>query len=231
MAVSRAKRFQAVLERGDRALGWTIARVPFEPGTVWKEMVRLRVRGEVNGFAFRTSLFPYAARGAADGGGAGGFYLLVNRAMQAGARVELGDTAEFRLEPDLEPREAELPDELAVLLESAESDAPGLRAWYDGLSEYTRREIGRWVLGVKSAEARMRRAQQMAERLLATMEAEVELPPVIEAAFRLRPKARAGWGRMTAAQRRGELFAVFYYQTPEARQRRVEKLVEMAEGR
>jgi hypothetical protein len=41
----------------------------------------------------------------------------------------------------------------------------------------------------------------------------------------------AGWKQMTAAQRRGELFAVFYYRTPEARQRRVAKLVEAAERR
>jgi hypothetical protein len=43
------------------------------------------------------------------------------------------------------------------------------------------------------------------------------------------PKARAGWARMTPTQRRRELLGVFYYQTPEARQRRVDKLVEVAE--
>jgi len=216
--VSRAKRFRAVLEKGDRALGWTIVRVPFDPAGAWKEMLRLRVKGEINGFGFRSSLFP-------DPSQPGGCYLLVNRTMQAEAGVGLGDTAAFRLEPDLEPRAAELPDELAVLLDEGE----GLREWYSGLSEYTRREIGKWVVGVKSDAARMRRAEQMAERLLATMEAEVELAPVIEAAFRQRPKARAGWRRMTPVQRRGELFAVFYYKTVEARQRRVEKLVELAE--
>jgi hypothetical protein len=57
----------------------------------------------------------------------------------------------------------------------------------------------------------------------------VELPPVIEAAFRLRSKARAGWTRMTVTQRRAELLGVFYYQTPEARQKRVDKLVGVAE--
>jgi hypothetical protein len=34
---------------------------------------------------------------------------------------------------------------------------------------------------------------------------------------------------MTPAQRRGELLAVFYYQTLDARQRRIEKLCETAE--
>ncbi len=212
----QCKSFHASLEKGDRALGWTIARVPFDPATMWKKMVRLRVRGEVNGFAFRTSLFPEPR---------GGFYLLVNKAMQTGGRVRVGQEAEFTLESDLEERAAELPDELAVLLD----DEDGLRAWYDELTEYTRREIGKWIRAVKSDEARMRRSEQMAERLLATMEAEMELPPVIAAAFRTRPKAKAGWEKMTALQRRGELMGVFYYRTPEARLRRVGKLCDMAE--
>ncbi len=218
----RAKRFQAVLEKGNRALGWTIARVPFTLAELQaasgKPMARLRVRGTVNGFAFRTSLFPDAR---------GDFHLLVNRRMQAGAGVGLGDAAEFRLQPDLDPREAELPDELAALLD----DEPGLREWFDSLTEYMRREIGKWVMEPKSDATRMRRTEQMAERLLATMEGERELPPVIEAAFRAHPRARTGWARMTPTQRRGELLAVFYYQTPEARQKRVEKLVEAAERR
>jgi uncharacterized protein YdeI (YjbR/CyaY-like superfamily) len=106
-----------------------------------------------------------------------------------------------------------------------------LREWYGGLTEYMRREIGKWVMDVKSDEARMRRAEQMAERLLATMEGERELPPVIEAAFRVRPKARAGWAKMTKMQRRGEIMAVFYYRTVKGRQKRVEKLCDAAEKR
>lgn len=210
------RRFQAVLEK-ERGLGWTIARVPFNPAKAWPKMIRLRVCGEVNGSAFRTSLF-------ADGDG---HFLLVNRETQKRARVALGDSVEIGLQPDLEPRPAELPDVLEALLE----DEGGLREWYDRLSESMRREIGKWVLGVKSEEARMRRAQQMAERLLATMEAEVDLPPAVARALRSRPKAKAGWERMTPVQRRSELMGVFYYQTPEARERRMQKLVEAAERR
>lgn len=214
----QAQRFRAVLEKGDKALGWTVARVPFEPAAVWPRMVRLRVRGEANGFAFRTSLFPDAR---------GGFCLLVNKTVQQGAGIALGSTAEFALWPDLEERVADLPDELAVLLEEED----GLRTWYDGLAEYTRREIGKWVLGVKGEEARARRAMQMAERLLATMEAERELPPLIATALRRRPTAMTGWERMTAGQRRAHLMAVFYYQTPDSREKRVGKLIEDAEKR
>ena len=116
------RRFRAVLVRGDRALGWTIARVPFDPHAAWPRMVRLRVCGEVEGpagaVAFRTSLFPEAS-------GEGGFYLLVNKAMQRGSGIALGDEGAFWLEEDLAERTAELPEELDVLLDEAE----GLRAW------------------------------------------------------------------------------------------------------
>ncbi len=211
---NRARTFRAPLEQGSLALGWIIARVPFEPTEVWPKMIRQRVRGEINGFGFRTSLFPDPR---------GGFYLLVNRMMQKAAGAPLGDTADFRLEPDLDERAAELPDELAVLLD----DEPGLRPLYDSLTEYTRREIGKWITSVKTDVSRMKRAEQMAERLLATMDAEVELPPLIAAAFRRNPKARAAWDRLTQLQRRQQLMAVFYYQTPDARERRVEKIIAM----
>jgi hypothetical protein len=212
----KARTFRTTLEKGSRALGWTIARVPFDPTSTWKNMVRLRVAGEINGHPFRTSLFPDSN---------GGFYLLVNREMQRAANAALGETAEFRLGPDLEPRPAELPDELAALLD----EEPGLRDWFNGMTEYTRREIGKWISSVKSDEARLRRAEQMAERLLATMEAERELPPAIASALRGRSRARTGWQRMTETQRRNELLAVFYYQTPDARQRRIDKLCDTAE--
>jgi uncharacterized protein YdeI (YjbR/CyaY-like superfamily) len=207
-----ARTFRATLEQGSLALGWVIARVPFDPADAWPKMVRLRVRGEINGFPFRTSLFPDPR---------GGFYLLVNRAMQKAAATHLGDTAGLHLEPDLEARPADLPDELAVLLD----DEPGLRPWYDSLNEYTRREIGKWITSVKTDASRMKRAKQMAERLLATMEAEAELPPLIAAAFRRNPKARTAWDKLTPLQRRQQLMAVFYYQTQEARQRRIDKII------
>jgi len=239
------QRFRAVLEClgpvTGPGLGWTIARLPFAPADVWKQMVRLRVRGEIcapgsgSGFAFRTSLFPHAGgvKAFAESGRTlkgpktGGHFLLVNKAMQKGAGVGVGEVAEFSLGPDLEARPAELPDELAGLLEGQ----PGLRAWYDSLSEYTRREIGKYIGELTSDAARMKRAEQMAERLLGTMEAERELPPLIVAAFRQRPRAKAGWAKMTPTQRRMELFGVHAYKTVESRQRRIEKLCDAAEKR
>jgi uncharacterized protein YdeI (YjbR/CyaY-like superfamily) len=214
MAGSAAKRFRAMLEPLEGGLGWVVARLPFDVEEVWKKMVRLRVRVEVGGEVFRTSLFADAQRG--------GHFVLVNKKMQRAAGAGVGAMVDFTVVPDLEERTPEVPHELAKLLKPEKK----LAKWYEGLSESTRWEIGKWIEGVKSGEARRRRAEQMAERLMLTMEGEKELPPVLEVAFLRSPAARKGWEAMTKTHRRSQLMAVFYYRSPEAREKRVRKLVE-----
>src|SRR5579864_3224992 len=100
---SVAKSFRATLERIQSRLGWTIIRIPFDVGKTWGTRGQLRVKGQINGFAFRTSLFP--ARGQ-------GHILLVNKRMQKGGDARQGISAQFHLEPDLEERVAIVPPEL-----------------------------------------------------------------------------------------------------------------------
>jgi uncharacterized protein YdeI (YjbR/CyaY-like superfamily) len=214
MAESSVKKFRAVLEPLSGGLGWVVARLPFDVEAAWKKRVRLRVKVEVGGQVFRTSLFADAHRG--------GHFVLVNKKMQKAAEAKVGAMVDFTIAPDLEERTPEIPPELAKLLKTQKR----LTKWYEGLSESTRWEIAKWIHGVKGAEARERRAEQIVERLMLTMEGEKELPPVMEVAFRRTPAARKGWEKMTAVQRRGNLMAVFYYQSPEAREKRVRKVVE-----
>jgi uncharacterized protein YdeI (YjbR/CyaY-like superfamily) len=214
MEKGAAKRFRAVVEPLQGGLGWVVARVPFDVDAAWKKMTRLRVKVEVGGEVFRTSLFPDATRG--------GHFVLVNKKMQKAAGSKVGAMVDFTIAPDLEERIPEVPHELAKILKTQKR----LAKWYEGLSESTRWDIAKWIDGVKGAEARERRAEQIAERLMLTMEGEKELPPVLEVAFRRMPVARKGWDAMTKVQRRGNLMAIFYYQSPEARQKRVDKVVE-----
>jgi uncharacterized protein YdeI (YjbR/CyaY-like superfamily) len=214
MAKNREKQFRAVIEPLSGGLGWVVARLPFDVEAAWTKMVRLRVNVEVGGEVFRTSLFPDAHRG--------GYFVLVNKKMQKAAGAKVGAMVDFTIAPDLEERTPTVPPELAKLLKTEKK----LAEWFEGLSEPIRWEIAKWIDGVKSAEARQRRAEQIAERLMLTMEGEKELPPVLEVAFRRVPGARKGWEAMTKAQRRSNLMAVFYYQSPEAREKRVRKVVE-----
>lgn len=209
------KKFKGVLERDGTSLGWTIVRVPFDPTEVWPQRNRLRVRGTINGFGFRTSLF--RAR-------AGHFILLVNKKMQKGAGVVLGSVTEVTLPPDSEERTVSLPPELEKVLRQDRA----LRRWHDALSDSYRKAIADRVTEPKSAASRAKRAEQIAEWLMLAMDGERVPPPILEAAFQRAPKARGAWQAMTPTQRRGHLMGIFYYQSPEARQKRTEKAIEEA---
>jgi len=218
------KTFDATLQpTGDR-LKWVVIRVPFDAAKLWGRRGQIKVKGEIRpagskvaGFAFRTSLFP---------DGKGNHFMMVNKQMQKGAGVRPGMTAHFRMEPDPEKRVVEAPVELLRVLRQSKA----LARFYDSLSYSTRREIAKWITAAKQKQTRLRRSERMAERLMETLEAERELPPLIKVALTLNPKARAGWQRMPAGQRRGQLLGIFYYRNPESRVRRVAKAIVMMEG-
>ena len=216
MSPSVRKSFTALLEPDGTSLNWVIARVPFDIARAWPERRRLRVRGEINGFPFRTSLFPVR--------GGNGHMVLVNKKMQKGAGARRGDKVRISLEPDFEERKALMPKELAKALKGGRL----LRKWFDGLSEYTRRTFCALVGEAKSPASREKMAGRIAERLLLTMEGEMETPPILKAAFARQPLAESGWKALTPAQRRGHLLGIFYYESVEARERRAGKAVEDA---
>jgi uncharacterized protein YdeI (YjbR/CyaY-like superfamily) len=212
---SVAKSFKAILDGIPSRPGWIYIRIPFDVFKVWGTRNKVRVKGELNGFAFRASVFPSSK---------GYHYMLVNKRMQTGANATLGDTAEFRLVPDTAKRVAIIPAELRRILNEDRS----FRRWFDQLTFSMRKWICDWVTNVKNPASRVRRAEQVAEQLLATMEAELELPPILKLAFARDPRAYQGWQSMTLLQRRGHLLSIFYYRTPEARDRRIAKMLEDA---
>jgi len=213
-----AKSFKATLERMPSNLGWVIVRIPLDVPKVWGTRGSLRVKGEINGFAFRTSLFPT---------GKGYHCMLVKKSMQAGANAAAGDTAQFRLQPDTEKRAVIVPAELQRILNEDRS----LRRWFDQLSFSMRKWFCDWITSRKNPASRIRHAEQAAEILLATMEAELDLPPILKLAFARDPRAYQGWQSMTPIQRRNHLLGIFYCRAPESRDRRIAKMLEEALAR
>lgn len=212
---AKIQSFQAVLERLRSRLQWVVVYMSFDAAEVWGLRGQIKVKGEINGFPFRSSLFPTRE---------GRHFLLVNKKMQKGARTGEGKLANIRIELDVEKRIARLPSDLSAIL----TQDPSLRGWYDKLNHSTRVEIAKWIAEPKSVEARVQRAEQMAERLFSVMDAERELPPVLQLAFARNPGTRQGWDAMPPSRRRGHLFGIFYYRTPEAQLRRIANMLDDA---
>jgi Domain of unknown function (DUF1905)/Bacteriocin-protection, YdeI or OmpD-Associated len=217
-----AKSFKAALEPIPSRLGWIIIRIPFEVAKVWGTRGNVRVKGEINGFTFRTSVFPTTK---------GYHCMLIKKSMQTGGNARMGDTAYFRLMPDLAKPVTNVPPEFQRILNEDRS----FRRWFDKLTPSMRKWICYWIVQVKGPEARVRRAEQVAEQLMATMEAELDLPPILKLAFARDPRAYRGWRSMTPLQRRGWLLGIFNCRTPDSRERRIAKMLEdalaRAEGR
>jgi uncharacterized protein YdeI (YjbR/CyaY-like superfamily) len=216
MSDSMRKTFRLVLEAAGTRPRWVIARIPVDLKKAWPMWKSRRVLGEINGFKFKTALIP-GAKGQ-------GHVLIVNKKMQAGARVRAGEQALIKMEPDPGEPVVEVPAELMKVLKGDRA----LKRWFDALSPSMRKGIGGFVDQAKSAEIRTKRAETVAESLLLAMEGEVEPPPILRAAFQRQPLARKGWDAMTPLKRRNHLLGIFYVQTVDGRERRAAKAAEDA---
>jgi uncharacterized protein YdeI (YjbR/CyaY-like superfamily) len=218
MAKARVRRFKATLTPLGNGLGWLVARVPFDIAEVWPVRKGVRMVGTVEEVAFRASLMPY--------GNGGGHFLLVNKKMQRAGRLKAGETVTVTMEPDVEERAAAMPAELARLLKGERR----VRTWFDGLTVGMRAYIANQITEPKSEAARARRAEQTAEWMMEVMEGELETPPMLRMAFQRHPQAKAGWEAMTKTQRRNHLMGILRPRSVEARERRLERMVEEALG-
>ncbi len=214
--------FQAVLEKIETGWPVVVVWIPFDPTEVWPVRSKLRVKGSIRAandageaLAICTSLLRSQERG---------YFLLVTARMRKATHLTPGSLAEIVLEPDLEGRAATPPPELAKLLKADRS----VKKWYETLNYSTRKYIADMVTEPKSAEVRVRRAEQWMERIMLIMEGEQSPPPILQVAFRRQPLARVGWEALTPNQRRMTLFGIFMCQSPEAQGKRVERAVDDA---
>lgn len=214
MAALKPKEFRATLESTGTSLHWVIARIPVDLKSAWPGWGGRRVSGEINGFAFRTSLFP--------GPNGKGLTLLVNKQMQAAAKAGPGSVVRIRLTPEMGSPVLDIPAELTAELKGSRQ----LRRWFERLSPSMQKGLSNFVSQAKGAETRQKRAAAMAESLMLAMEGEQTTPPILKVAFQRQPQAELGWNAMTRTQRRNHLLGIFYAQTVDGRNKRAARAVD-----
>ena len=144
--MAKTKRFRAVLEKDTDSSATAIA-IPFDVEKAYGARGRVPVRGTLNGFAFRSSVFPM---------GGGCHWLVVNRDMREGAKIKAGETISVVMERDDEPRVITPPEDFARALAANKA---ALAAW-DKLSYTHRKEYARAIEEAKKPETRARRIEK-----------------------------------------------------------------------
>jgi hypothetical protein len=152
-ATKATKRFRVLLEKHVTSEATGIV-IPFDVPKTFGTRARVPVRGKINGYAFRGSLFPV---------GDGTHYMVVRRELREAAGVRSGQTIAVTLERDDEPRTVPPPADLARALKR---DKHARAAW-DKLSYTHRREYAELSEGAKRPETRQRRVEKTISQLLA----------------------------------------------------------------
>ncbi|HET6511976.1 MAG TPA: YdeI/OmpD-associated family protein, partial [Candidatus Kapabacteria bacterium] len=208
------KKFKAKLRPLDEInLGWKVVDIPFDVKKIFGSAGRVPVKGTANGFPFKTSLFPKADCQ---------HFLMLNKQVQKGAGIDVGDKVDIILEADLGERTVEVP----AILKKALSEEQSLWKYFNDFSYSMRKYIVDYTMEPKSDEAKQRRAEQMAVRLMETMDGEEVTPPLLEQYLVNNPKARKGWETMPRTHRRQHLFGIFGLVDPDARHRRIKKALD-----
>jgi Domain of unknown function (DUF1905)/Bacteriocin-protection, YdeI or OmpD-Associated len=126
--------------------------LPRKESTKFGVRGRVPVIGSLNGYGFRSSIFPT---------GDGAHYMAVNKEVRAGAGVAVGDRVKVTMEVDTKPRNVELaPD-----IDRALSNSKSVRARFDKLSYTHRKEYVQWIESAKRTETRARRIAEVVARL------------------------------------------------------------------
>jgi hypothetical protein len=148
------RKFKAKLIAHGPKGAWIFLAVPVAVTKAFGSKARLPVVGTMNGFAFRSSIFPE---------GDGTHYLAVNKRIQTGAKALAGDTVNVVMELDRGERVVEVPPELK---QAFDRDANAARA-FAGMSYSCRKEYADWIAEAKRPETKEARVKKALEMLTA----------------------------------------------------------------
>jgi hypothetical protein len=147
MTKSKKMSFSAKLEKMGEGDAWLGITIPFDVEEAFGSRARVSVKGTLNGFPYRSSVFP---------DGKVTHIMMVNKAMQAGAKVGTGDTINVEMELDGQLRTVGVPEDLAKALERNK----GARIAFEKRSYSKKKLMVDAITGAKKAETRAARVEK-----------------------------------------------------------------------
>ena len=129
--------------------------IPFDVEKIYGTKGRLKVKATFEGHPYRGSLANMGT----------GHILIVRKDIRAAIEKKAGDKIQVTLEPDTEPREVIVPEDLAgAFRKSAKA-----KSFFEKLSYTNKKEYAVWITSAKKPETRERRVQDTIKKLLKGM--------------------------------------------------------------
>lgn len=126
--------------------------VPFDVAGVFGTRGQLRVRGTIDGEAFKSSMAPM---------GGGHHVLGLHKATREAVRKSYGDSVDVVIEPDVEERSVVVPDDFHKALAANHKASQTFAAF-----AYThRKEYVQWIESARRPETRQRRIAEAVSRI------------------------------------------------------------------
>jgi hypothetical protein len=144
------KRFRVLLEKHENSEATGIT-IPFDVEKTYGTRSRVPVRGTINGFPYRGTIFPMGGK----------YIFVVNRELRTNAKVKGGEQISVTMERDDEPRIITPPADLARALRANRT----AQAAWDKLSYTHQKEHARAVEDAKRPETRVRRIEKAIAQL------------------------------------------------------------------
>jgi hypothetical protein len=149
--MAATKRFRVVLEKDDKSEATGIC-VPFDVEKVFGTRARVPVRGTINGFPYRSSIFPM---------GGGKHFMAVNKVTREGAKAKAGETISVVMERDEEPRMITPSPDFAQALKANKK----AQSTWEKLSYTHQKEYAGAIEEAKKPETRARRIEKAIAQL------------------------------------------------------------------
>ncbi len=141
------REFRAKLARFEGVGTWTYLNVPFDVEKSFGKGGQVKVKGMVNGVAFRSSLMP---------DGDGQHFLVVKKSIRDKAKVKVGDRVLVVVEPDAGPRGIETPPDLTKALGKNKT----AKMIWDEFAYSHKKAFVDWIVSAKRDETRSRRIEK-----------------------------------------------------------------------
>lgn len=143
--------FDVTIQRLEGKMAWPVLYVPWNVEEIYGTKGRFYVCITLDGHDFRGTLLPSK----------NGHYLVYNQFMKDACQKELGESVHVVMEPDLQARVIEIPEDVRTILDRD----PTISQRFEKLPDYMKREEIHTIIRAKKQATRENRIEKLVEKL------------------------------------------------------------------